>query len=48
MSRMKKKELESMLDAIHQALEETKAENKKLQADNHRLIAIIENLTSKK
>lgn len=48
MSRMKKKELEAMLDAVHQELEETKAESKRLQADNHRLIVIIQNLTSKK
>lgn len=48
MSRMKKKELESMLNAIHQELEETKAENKRLQANIERLIKTIENLTSTK
>lgn len=48
MSKMKKSEFETMLNMVHQELEEAKAENRRLQADNHRLIVIIENLTSEK
>ena len=48
MSKMKKAELEAMLNANYQELEEAKAENKRLQANIERLIKTVENLTERK
>lgn len=48
MSKMKKHELEALLNMTQQELDEAKAENKRLQANIERLIKTIENLTSTK